>query len=181
MQPFIGQITLFPYNFAPLGWAECVGQTLPITQYTALFSLIGTYYGGNGTTNFNLPDLRGRIAVGQGTLPGGSTFDLAETGGIETVALQGNNLPSHTHALQAVSSQGTQNVPAGGILAKVAKVTLQIRDHGNIYNTGAANTALTDASIVPLGSNQPQPHNNMQPSLGLRYCIALTGIFPPRP
>jgi microcystin-dependent protein len=181
MQPFIGQITLFPYSFAPQGWAECAGQTLSISQNTALFSLIGTYYGGNGTTNFNLPDLRGRAAVGLGTPVGRTAYQLGEAGGVETVALQPNDLPAHNHPLQAVSAQGTQNVPAGGILAKVSQVTLQIRDHGNIYNTGTANTALTDSSIMPLGRAQPQPHNNMQPSLGLRYCIALSGVFPARP
>jgi len=177
-EPFLGQITLFPYTFAPFGWADCQGQLLPISQNTALFSLLGTNFGGNGQTTFALPDLQGRATVGQGSLPGGSTYALGEPDGVETVTIISQTMASHGHSLSATTTLGTTNAPAGGILATAAKGTPLSRDKGNIYDPANPNTSLVAASVAFAGSGQP--HNNVQPSLVLRYCIALRGVFPSR-
>lgn len=178
-EPFIGQITLFPYSFPPRGWADCQGQLLPISQYSALFSLLGTQFGGNGTSNFALPDLQGRVAIGQGNATGGSSYAIGEAGGVETVGLNSNSMGAHSHSLNAATSQGTTNAPAGAVLATVAKGTPRSADKGNIYNAAAPNTTLVTASVAPAGGGLS--HNNLQPTLTLRYCIALTGVFPSRP
>jgi microcystin-dependent protein len=177
-EPFVGQITLYAFSFPPRNWADCAGQILPIQQYTALFSLLGTTYGGNGTTTFALPDLRGRAAVGIGEMAGGETYVLGEQVGAENAAVTPEMAPSHGHALAATSSWGTTNDPAGALLAQPAKGDLQGHAKGKIYNPGKPNAQLTTASVVPAGGQQP--HNNMQPSLALRYCIALDGLFPAR-
>ena len=176
--PFIGQIAAFPYDFAPTGWIECQGQLLSIQQYTALFSLLGTSFGGDGTRTFGLPDLQGRVAISQGTMVAGGTYDMGDKGGVETVALAASNLPAHSHALQATTALGATNSPAGAVLATAAKGPPTARDKGEIYNTGTANTTLVPASVTPLGGNNP--HDNIQPLLTLRYCIAANGMFPPR-
>ena len=120
-QPFLGQITVFPYNFAPYGWLDCAGQLLPISQYSALFSLLGTTYGGNGTSNFGLPDLQGRIPVGQGQLTGGSDYAMGEAAGAENVTLLITNMPAHSHGLGAIEVDGTTNNPSGKVLAKALR------------------------------------------------------------
>jgi microcystin-dependent protein len=178
-QPFIGQIALFPYDFAPVGWADCMGQLMNISQNAALFSLLGTNFGGDGVRTFALPDLRGRVAVGMGTPAGGSNYDLGEQGGVETVTLGQNQLAPHNHNLQAASARGATNAPAGAVLGRVAKGAGTNLERGQIYNTGSVNTPLVPASITATGGGQRHP--NMQPALGLRYCIALNGLFPPRP
>jgi microcystin-dependent protein len=178
-EPFVGQITLFPYNFPPLNWADCQGQLLPISQNTALFSLLGTQFGGNGTSNFALPDLQGRAAVGQGTLAGGSTYTMGEAAGAETVTITTASLAAHNHSLNATTTQGTTNAPAGAVLATVALGTPRDSSKGKIYAPAQPNTSLVPASLPPAGNGQP--HNNMQPSLVLRYCISLFGVFPSRP
>ena len=177
-EPFLGQITVFPYTFPPHGWADCAGQLLPISQYSALFSLLGVQYGGNGTSNFALPDLQGRIPVGQGQLTGGSDYVMGETAGSETVAVTSSALPSHSHSLNATTAHGTTNEPVGNLLATSFTGTPHSSNKGDIYNATAADTALAPTSIAPAGGSQP--HNNIQPSLVLRYCIALQGIFPSR-
>src|ERR1700722_7603579 len=116
--PFIGQITVYPYNFPPNGWLDCAGQFLPIQQFAALFSLLGTTYGGNGTTNFGLPDLQGRIPVGQGQLPGGRDYVMGGIDGSETVTPATSNMPIHNHSLNATSGVGSTNDPTGAVLAK---------------------------------------------------------------
>jgi microcystin-dependent protein len=178
--PFIGQITLYPYTFPPNGWADCNGQLLPISQYAALFSLLGTQYGGNGTSNFALPDLQGRVPVGQGQLSGGGDYAMGEMGGQEAVTLGVSTMPQHTHGLSASTVNGTTNNPAGMILAtpQVGGGRGQQADKGNIYNPAPPSTPLAPASVGPAGGSQP--HNNVQPSLVLRYCIALQGVFPTR-
>jgi microcystin-dependent protein len=176
--PFLGQITLFPYSFAPQGWIECQGQILPISQYAALFSLLGTQFGGNGTSNFALPDLQGRVAVGMGQTPPGSLYDMGENGGVENVTLLYLSMPSHTHSLNALAADGGTNNPAGAVLATAALGAPRDQDRGNIYATGAPATSLVQASIAQTGGGQP--HNNVQPLLALRYCIALAGVFPSR-
>jgi microcystin-dependent protein len=176
--PFLGQITLFPYNFAPLGWADCQGQLLPISQNTALFSLLGTQFGGNGTSNFGLPDLQGRAAVGQGTLAGGGTYAMGEADGAETVTITTPTMAAHNHSLNATTAVGSTNAPANAVLATAAKGPPVSRDKGNIYDPAQPNTSLVPASLALAGSGQP--HNNVQPSLVLRYCIALRGVYPAR-
>lgn len=177
-EPFLGQITLFPYNFPPKNWADCQGQLLPIAQNTALFSLLGTMYGGNGTSNFALPDLQGRVALGQGSLPGGSIYDMGEKGGQEAVALDTNAMPAHGHSLNATTDPGTVNTPAGNVLASVVTGDFSGSNLGNVYNPGPRNTTLQPTAVGPSGGSQP--HTNLQPSLALRYCIAMVGIFPTR-
>jgi microcystin-dependent protein len=177
--PFLGQITVYPYNFPPNGWADCSGQLLPISQYSALFSLLGTQYGGNGTTNFGLPDLQGRIPVGQGQLTGGSDYIMGEVAGGENVTILASSMPAHSHTLTATTADGSVNNPSGLILAKPQ--TGGGRGGGNqgdIYNPGNVDTPLAPTSLGVAGGSQP--HNNIQPTLVLRYCIALQGVFPSR-
>ena len=179
-QPFLGQITVYPYAFPPYGWADCNGQLLPIRQYSALFSLLGTQYGGDGTTTFALPDLQGRIPVGQGQLPGGSNYTMGETGGQESVTVGITSMPQHSHGLTANTGKGTTNNPSGMVLATplVGGGHGGAADKGNIYNPANPDTQMAGSSLALTGGSQP--HNNVQPSLVLRYCIALQGIFPSR-
>jgi microcystin-dependent protein len=179
-EPFLGQITVYPYNFPPRGWADCSGQLLPISQFAALFSLLGTQYGGNGTSNFALPDLQGRIPVGQGQLLGGSDYVMGEVSGDENVTLLASTMPAHTHALTATTANGSNNNPAGLILAKPQTGGGHGGggSQGDIYNPGNVDTPLAPTSLGPAGGSQP--HNNIQPTLVLRYCIALEGVFPAR-
>jgi microcystin-dependent protein len=178
-QPFVGQIALFPYTFAPKGWAFCAGQLLPISQNTALFSLLGTMYGGNGTSNFALPDLQGRVPVGAGQGPGLSTYTQGEEAGVENVSLLSTELPAHNHTLIATTDVGTTVTSSGNQLG-----TPQVGSphtgftKGNIYSGTAPNTSLAATAITNTGSGLP--HNNLQPYQVLQYCVALQGIFPAR-
>jgi microcystin-dependent protein len=172
--PFVGEIALVPYNFAPKGWAFCDGQILPISQNTALFSLLGTTYGGNGQTTFALPDLRGRVPMhvgGSGAGPGLSPYNLGEQGGVEGVTLLATQMPSHSHALNANSANGTSDNPANGIMGKNASGVPQ-------YSGAAPNATMAAAAIAAAGGSQP--HENRPPYLGLNYIISLFGIFPSR-
>jgi microcystin-dependent protein len=174
--PFIGQIALFPYDFAPLGWAECDGRWLAKAQYQALFSLIGYAYGGDGTTGFALPDLRKRAAVGFGVLTGGGNYQIGQRDGQDNVTLTNDTIPSHHHPLIASSLDGDATTPAGNLLCEA--IGLSTADQGLIYNPGYPGTTdvMQGDSIAPAGKQVA--HNNMQPSLALRYCIALQGIYP---
>jgi microcystin-dependent protein len=168
--PFLGEIRLFPFNFAPRSWAFCAGQILSIAQNTALFSLRGTTFGGNGTVTFALPDLRGRAAVGVGMGPGLSDYQLGEVGGVESTTLTTNQLPSHSHGFtQNATATATTKSPSGKVPAYSAA--------GSIYGDPGA-LSLAGAAIAPTGGNQPVPI--LPPYLGLHYCIALEGIFPSR-
>lgn len=178
-EPFLGQITVFPYSFPPNGWADCAGQLLPIRQYTSLFSLLGVNFGGNGTSTFALPDLQGRVALGQGDAPGGSSYVIGETGGEESVAIGTPEMAMHTHGLAVTTTHGTVNTPGGQVLANAQSGGLQGANHGYIYNAAAPTIQMTTASITQSGGSQA--HNNLQPFLALRYCIALQGVFPARP
>jgi microcystin-dependent protein len=171
--PFVAEIRIFPFNFAPRGWAWCDGQLLPLSQNTALFSLLGTTYGGDGKSNFALPDLQGRAPMHPGQGPGLSLHDLGETGGSETVTLLESEIPSHSHALNGQGSNSNLNDPAGAVLARPF-------GGGNLYKTpaGAPLVAMADTSLAPAGGDQP--HNNLQPYLTCYFCIALQGVFPPR-
>lgn len=168
-EPFLAQITLFAGNFAPRGWAFCDGQILPIAQNTALFSILGTTYGGNGQTTFALPDLRGRVPIGPRQGPGLSFYDLGEVGGVESVTLTNNEMPAHNHAgvNGANSGQGTSNRPGNRFPAR-----------GGSY-ADTADTALGGGAGGGIAGGS-QPHGNRQPYLGLNYIIALEGIFPSR-
>lgn len=168
IDPYIGTIMLFAGNFAPAGWAQCNGQLLPISQYDALFSLIGTTYGGDGQSTFAVPDLRSRAPIHQGQGSGLSSYILGENGGVETVALAGNQLPMHSHQALGNSGAGTSTDPAGGVWASGPTSTY--------IAGGSANTNMNPTSIS--GSGGGQPHDNMLPFLTLNFCIALEGIYP---
>jgi microcystin-dependent protein len=170
--PFVAEIRIFPFNFAPRGWAWCDGQLLPLSQNTALFSLLGTTYGGNGKSNFALPDLQGRAPMHPGQGPGLSLHDLGETGGSETVTLLESEIPSHSHALMtgAISASVTTPDPS---------VSLTRSQGGNAFSTVLNPVAIMSPNaLTPAGGDAP--HNNMQPYLTFYFCIALQGVFPPR-
>jgi microcystin-dependent protein len=170
--PFVAEIRIFPFNFAPKGWAWCDGQLLPISQNTALFSLLGTTYGGDGKSTFALPDLQGRAPMHPGQGPGLSLHDLGETGGSETVTLLESEIPAHSHSL------GAQNVALGG-QATPAGNTFNRPASGNLYDsTSPQLVPLASETIAPAGGDQP--HNNLQPYLTFYFNIALQGVFPPR-
>ncbi len=169
--PFVAEIRIFPFNFAPKGWAWCDGQLLPLSQNTALFSLLGTTYGGNGMSNFALPDLQGRAPMHPGQGPGLSLHDLGETGGSETVTLLESEIPSHSHALRANTLDSADtNVPS-------PNASFALSSGGGLYQAASTGT-LSDQALAPVGGDQP--HNNLQPYLTFYFCIALQGVFPPR-
>ena len=171
-EPFIAEIRVMPYTFAPRGWARCDGQILPISQNTALFSLIGTLYGGNGTSSFGLPNLRDRFAMGAGQGPGLSQRSVGESTGADTVTLLSQNMPAHTHGLVA-SATSAATSPAGSAMAPTST------GGGNVYRAPGAPSAMSTAAIDPAGGSQP--HENRQPYQALEFCICLQGVFPPRP
>ena len=175
MEPFIGQLCLFGFNFVPTGWAACNGQLLSIAQNSALFALLGTTYGGDGRVTFGLPDLRGRVPLNQGQGPGLSNYTIGQVGGSETSTLTVNNLPAHNHTINANSNAGTATSPQGAILAGAAISSLP---PAGPYTTGAANTALAASAVGNTGGGQPI--NNLSPYLVLNWCIATQGIFPSR-
>ncbi len=175
MEPFIGQIMLFAGNFAVRGWALCNGQLLPINQNAALFSILGTQYGGDGQTNFALPDLRGRVPIHMGQGPGLSNRPIGSKSGAETHTLTTNQIPSHNHnaILRASDAEGTSASPTDLIIAKSGSGDPD-------YNGAEINSALRSDSIAVGNTGGNQSHNNMQPYLTLNYQIALVGIFPSR-
>lgn len=172
MEPFIGEIRMMGFNFAPRGWAFCAGQILPIQQNTALFSLLGTTYGGNGQTTFALPDLRGISPNGYDQGAGLTPYALGETGGSATVTLQSSELPAHTHALAGVAAVGNKNDPAAA--GRLAQSSIRSELYG-----ASANTTMAANAILPSGGSG-QAHNNMPPYLAVNFCIALEGVFPAR-
>ena len=161
--PFLGQISLFAFNFPPQGWALCAGQILPIAQNTALFALLGPAFGGDGIRTFALPDLRGRIGVGQGP-----NHALGLSGGTETVALTLAQIPAHSHTPNCDAATGSQAGPGGNFWAVDAA--------GNLPYSGAGSVPLAGDALAPSGGGAP--HNNMAPFQVLNFCIALQGIFP---
>jgi microcystin-dependent protein len=170
--PFVAEIRIFPFNFVPKGWAWCDGQLLPISQNTPLFSLLGTTYGGDGKSNFALPDIQGRAPMHPGQGPGLSLHDLGEMGGTETVSLLESEIPSHSHTLKATNEEGDVPTPAGRSLA--------IYSEDNLFQstTSSQLVFMADQTLAPAGGDLP--HNNMQPYLTLYFCIALQGVYPPR-
>jgi len=172
MDPFVAEIRIFPFNFPPKGWAFCDGQLLPLSQNTALFSLLGTTYGGNGLSNFALPNMQGNAPMHPGQGPGLSLHDLGETGGSQTVSLLESEIPQHSHGLMAAATTATKSTPANNSLAKVSGATPFLPP------TGAPLVAMSGSALAQSGGGQP--HNNMQPYLTFNFCIALQGVYPPR-
>jgi microcystin-dependent protein len=172
-EPFMGEIALVAFDFAPVGWALCNGQLLAINQNAALFSLLGTTFGGDGVNNFALPNLQSRVPLHMGQGPGLSNYALGASGGVESVTLQTTQIPSHTHsyAPQATSNDGGAASPAGAIWAQSS-----IGD--TIYQQVASDAQMAAQTLGNTGGGQP--HENRQPYLTLNYVIALVGIFPPR-
>ncbi|MGF6418914.1 microcystin-dependent protein [Stenotrophomonas sp. AN71] len=171
-QPFVGEVRLFPYNFAPVGWFDCAGQLLPISEYEVLFMLIGTTYGGDGVTTFGLPNLCGRVPIHQGTGNQLGTYVLGQMSGTETVTLTTAQLPAHTHTFNAVSSAASSPAPGPALqLGAVSGDTLYTDS-----TTGLGSGNLAAASVSAVGGSQP--HDNTMPSLVARYCIAWAGVFP---
>lgn len=171
---FIGQLKAFPMNWCPRSYTMANGAILPIAQYTALFSLIGTMYGGNGTTNFALPNLNGRTPIHNGQGPGLSPYTQGQAGGSETVTLNGSQLPAHSHALMAASAGGTLTQPQNAFPAKgvgPGRTTAY-------YDPTAAADAMAPGAVSMTGGNQP--HENRPPFITLNWCIATEGIYPPR-
>lgn len=170
---FVAEIRVFPFNFAPTGWAMCNGQLLPISQNTALFSLLGTFYGGDGKSTFALPDMQGNCALQQGQSTTGTFYDLGQVSGTSSVTLIESEIPVHTHQARGNNTLAESGVPATD--ATIGRQTFSMFQTA----TNANLTPMAPQSLAPAGGSQP--HNNMMPYLTLNYCIALQGIFPPRP
>ena len=172
MDPFVAEIRIFPFNFAPKGWAFCDGQLLPLSQNTALFSLVGTYYGGAEPSTFALPNMQGSVPMHPGQGPGLSLHDLGEIGGSETVTLLESEMPNHAHSLRGDRNVSETPDPAADTLGRGSSI--------NAYQTNVTQNlvAMAGEALAPSGGDQP--HNNMQPYLTLNFCIALQGVFPPR-
>ncbi len=168
--PFVAEIRIFPFNFAPRGWAFCNGQILPISQNTALFSLLGTFYGGNGQSTFALPNLQGSVPIHQGQGPGLSTYDLGQQGGDDFITLLTSEMPFHNHTLMGNNTLGDAPLPTNHTLARNANSYQQ--------NTSANIVQTAFQSLTPAGGSLP--HNNMMNYLTLNFNIALQGVFPPR-
>lgn len=168
-QPYVGEIRMFAGNFAPAGWMFCEGQLLPISENETLFQLIGTTYGGDGQSTFALPDLRGRLPIHFGTGPGGSTYQLAETGGAEEVTLTTSQIPAHSHPMLASSSGGTTGTASNGVYATTVGFNLYV-------DADPGNTAFNPGTVGSVGGSQP--HTNLMPYLCVDFIISLFGIFP---
>ena len=171
MNPYLGEIRIFAFNFAPRGYAMCNGQLLSIQSNTALFALIGTFYGGNGTTTFALPNLQSRIPIHQGQGQGLSPYNIGQQGGTETVTLSARDMPQHNHMANTVSGS-----PAGA--SRPSNAYPGAATSGSVYSTAAPDSTFNQNFVQMQGGNQP--HNNIQPYLVLNFCIATQGIFPPR-
>jgi microcystin-dependent protein len=173
---FLGEIRIFGFNFAPKGWAFCDGQLMPLSQNTALFSLLGTTYGGDGKSTFALPNFQNSAPLQPGQGPGLSLYDLGEVGGEPTVTLLTTEIPVHSHTPTCLNGAGTSNLPAGNILASA----MVGRQGESRYTATTGNGPTMSPQALQLtGGNLP--HNNMPPYLTLNFCIALTGIYPSRP
>jgi microcystin-dependent protein len=172
--PFVAEVRIFPFNFPPTGWAFCDGQLMPISQNTALFSLLGTTYGGDGKSTFAIPNMQGNAPMHPGQGPGLSLHDLGETGGSDTVSLLESEIPAHTH-LVMVDGLFDGTGPAPSPLQSYAKASAGT-PYSSVTNTNVV--TFNANAIAPAGGDQP--HNNMMPYLTLNFCIALQGVFPPR-
>lgn len=170
--PFTGQLSLVGFNFAPYQWALAAGQLLPISQNTALFSLLGINFGGNGVHTFALPNLQGNVAVGQGSAPGLSTYEMGESGGTQVEHLDSSQIPAHSHSVMAKTSRSEGPIPTDAAFGKAA---------GNAYSNSTSPTLTSMNAQALTGFNGGnQPHNNMMPFMAMNWIICLYGIFPPR-
>lgn len=173
--PFVGEIRQVGFPFAPLGWALCNGQLMQIRQNTALFSILGTNYGGDGLATFGLPNLQGRFPLGAGQGPGLSSYSLGEVGGAATVTLTQSTMPAHSHAPGGSTDAGTADSPEGAVWAEPRTG----RSKDRVYAAGGAPTPMATNLLAPSGGSAP--HNNLSPFVVTNFIIALTGVFPPRP
>lgn len=178
--PFVAEIRIFGFNFAPTGWAQCNGQLLPLSQNTALFSLLGTFYGGDGKSTFALPDLEGAVPTHQGQGSGLQDWSIGELQGSDFITLLQTEMPAHIHGFQATTSAGSTNSAATNQLGKgqsgnPVSGTTQAR----VYSPNAPQTPMSFQALSVSGSSLP--HNNLMPYLVMNYCIALQGVFPARP
>ena len=171
--PFVAEIRMFAGNFAPKGWALCDGQLLPISQNTALFSLLGTFYGGDGKSTFALPDMQGSVPLGQGQSTTGTEYFLGQQGGEQTVTILQSEIPVHTHTLNAHTPDQAD------LLTPTANSSLAKANPGNAYNSSTSGlTNMSFQALTPAGGSLP--HNNMMPFLTVIFIIAMQGVFPPR-
>lgn len=171
--PFVGEIRIVGFNFAPNGWATCDGQTLPISQNTALFSLLGTSFGGDGRTTFNLPNLQGAAPMHWQQGPGLSNYDIGQTGGESAVTLNSSQMPAHTHGLQGDRETASLNSPNGNLTGNTAQA-------GPLYAGALPSSPPSLAPQAVTMAGNSQPHNNLVPYQTLLFVIALQGVFPPR-
>lgn len=169
VEPYLGQIIFVPYSRVPNGWAECNGQLMSISQNTALFSLLGTTFGGDGVNTFALPDMRGRSMIGQGQGPGLSNYVVGQNGGSESVTLLSSQMPAHSHTINAVTSEGNENTPTGNLPADTKILDKE-------YSSSTANTTMKATMVNPTGGNLP--HENRSPFIAIRCLIALQGVYP---
>ena len=171
--PFVAEIRMFGFNFAPTGWAQCNGQLLPISQNTALFSLLGTFYGGDGKSTFGLPNLEGSVPLNQGQGPGLSERFLGETAGTSAVSLLVSEMPAHAHSVNCNPVAGNLPNPSNNMWSPLTG-----RTPPNLYGAGPADTTMSPLAVGIAGGGLP--HNNMSPYLVVNFCIAMQGVFPPR-
>jgi microcystin-dependent protein len=169
--PFVAEIRVMPYTFVTKGWAACNGQLLPISQNTALFSLLGTFYGGDGKSTFALPNLQGSVPLHQGQSSTGTEYFLGQQAGSDTITLINSEIPQHSHQLNALESDSIDRQPGGNYLAVGVGIDLYDSDT-------QPTTTMSPSMVAPNGGSLP--HNNMQPYLGLNFAIAMQGVFPPR-
>ena len=176
MDPFVAEIRIFGFNFAPTGWAQCNGQLLPISSNTALFSLLGTTYGGNGMSNFALPNLQGSASLHTGGTqgPGLTLRFLGELSGTAAISLITSEIPAHTHTISAKTVAGNNEFPTGNVWGVVGTRRPAI----NFYSTGVVTRPMGPQSLTIAGNSSP--HNNLMPYVACNYCIAMQGVFPPR-
>lgn len=171
-EPFVGQIMFVPYNFAPAGWHDCDGSLLSISENEVLFTLIGTTYGGDGQNTFAVPNAKGKVIIDDGQGPGLSSYQLGQTGGVESVTLTANQLPAHSHSVLATEADGNQNLPTNAIPANTKALDKEYSD-----STLPANkVSMKPTMLTPAGGNQP--HKNMMPTLSLKCVISLYGVYP---
>jgi microcystin-dependent protein len=173
MEPFLGQLTLVGFTFAPVGWQFAAGQLLSIQQYSALFSLLGTYYGGNGTSNFQLPNLQGNVAIGYGQGAGLSDYVIGETSGAQNVTLTSSTVPTHSHSIQTGGGTANLSSPQNNLIGDAKHAS------GNLFTAADSGPLNMAAQAVSTAGNN-LPHNNMMPYLALNWIIAMSGVFPSR-
>jgi len=171
-EPFVAEIRIFSFSFAPAGWAMCNGQLMPISQNTALFSLVGTFYGGDGRSTFGLPNLQGSVALHHGQGPGLSPYDIGQSGGSQNVTLLQSEIPTHSHTPRCSTGTGNRQPAAGGVWAT------ELTGKTDYISAPDMASAMNPQALALAGNNQP--HDNLQPYLTLNYCIALQGVYPPR-